>query len=246
MRPDEVLLFPTCLVEAFLPHVHRSARRVLEHAGVQVREEATLTCCGQPAYNAGLPRLAQEVIVPFLQRLDRFPGPVVFLAGSCASLVRVEAPRLLQGTPHEELARRVAARTYEFSQFLVDVLGWQPRGRFPYRIAYHPSCHMLRVLDVDRQPRTLLQALEGVRLVAWPEEETCCGFGGLFSAMLPPLARAMGETKLQGLAAAGVQLVVTGDPGCLLHLQGVAGRTGPPLWHLAEVLDRALSQGGEG
>ncbi len=242
MSQGRVLLFPTCLVSTFLPHVEQAARRVLQRAGFQVETDPHLTCCGQPAYNIGLWDQARAMLRGLLQRLDAFPGPIVFLAGSCAALVRVEAPRLFAGTPHEDLARRVAARTFEFSQFLVDRAGWRPQGRFPYRVAYHPSCHMLRVLRVDRQPRALLQALEGLEWAPWPEEATCCGFGGLFSAALPELARAMGETKRRALDA---QLVVTCDPGCLLHLQGVVGREGPPLWHLAEVLDQALNSGGD-
>ncbi len=242
MSSEVVLLVPTCLVETFLPEVLEAARRVLRHLGVSVKEDADLTCCGQPMYNAGLQEEARKVAREFLLRLARHSGPVVLLAGSCAAMVREEYPRLFAGTPEEGLAREVAQRTYEFSLFLADVLKRPVPGRFPHRVAYHPSCHLRRVLGVDAQPRMLLNALEGLERVPWPDEDVCCGFGGVFSGLLPSLAEAMGRDKILRLRATEAQAGVTCDPGCLLHLQGLLGDEGPPMLHIAEVLARALDE----
>ena len=240
MSSEVVLLVPTCLVNTFLPEVLEAARKVLHHLGVVIKEDPELTCCGQPMYNAGLQEEARQAARGFLKRLARQTGPIVFLAGSCASMVRVEYPRLFAGTPEEGLAREVAQRTYEFSQFLADVLKRPVPGRFPHRVAYHPSCHLRRVLGVEAQPRTLLDALEGLERVPWPDEDVCCGFGGVFSGLLPSLAEAMGRDKILRLRATEAQAGVTCDPGCLLHLQGLLGDEGPPMLHIAEVLAQAL------
>ncbi len=240
MDSPSVLLVPSCLVQTFLPEVQEAAREVLRAAQIHVHEEDNLTCCGQPLYNAGLRKEARETATAYLEHLSRYPGPIVFLAGSCAAMVKVEYPHLFAGTPWESRAREVAQRTYEFSQFLVEVVGWKPPGLFPHRVAYHPSCHLRRVLGVDQAPRQLLDHLEGLERAPWPEEEVCCGFGGIFSGLLPELAQAMGKRKAEQLKSEGVQAGVTCDPGCLLHLQGVLGEEGPPMLHLAEVLAQAL------
>lgn len=242
MSSDSVLLVPTCLVETFLPEVQEAARAVLQHLKVVMEEDPNLTCCGQPLYNAGLQEEARQAARGFLKRLAHHDGPIVFLAGSCASMVRVEYPRLFAGTSEEAQAREVALRTYEFSQFLTDRLERPIHGVFPHRVAYHPSCHLRRVLGVDTQPRKLLDALEGLERLPWPEEDVCCGFGGVFSGLLPSLAEAMGQDKIRRLRATGAQAGVTCDPGCLLHLQGLLGEEGPPMLHIAEVLARALNE----
>ena len=242
MSSEAVLLVPTCLVNAFLPEVLEAARKVLRHLGVTVKEDANLTCCGQPMYNAGLQEEARQVARAFLHRLARHSGPAVFLAGSCAAMVRVEYPRLFAGTPEETRAREVAQRTYEFSQFLADVWQRPLHGTFPHRVAYHPSCHLRRVLGVDTQPRTLLDSLEGLERLPWPDEDVCCGFGGVFSGLLPALAEALGRDKILRLRTTGAQAGVTCDPGCLLHLQGLLGDEGPPMLHMAEVLARAIDE----
>ena len=241
MEAPRVLLFPTCLVQTFLPGVKDAARKVLAHLGAEVHEDPALTCCGQPMYNAGMWEEARVAARPFLERLAAWEGDVVFLAGSCTAMVRLEYPLLFHDTPWEEAAREVAGRVYEFSQYLVERLGvTRVPGHFPYTLAYHPSCHMLRGLKVDREPRLLLDGLEGAERVPWPEEEVCCGFGGVFSGAIPQLAEAMGRDKAQALKQTPAQLGVTCDPGCLLHIQGSMDPGGPPMWHLAEALAWAL------
>jgi L-lactate dehydrogenase complex protein LldE len=136
-----------------------------------------------------------------------------------------------------DAARALAARTFELSQFVVEVLGVARlgdglRGR---RIAYHHSCHALRELGVREAPVSLLAGC-GAEVVEWKAAEECCGFGGLFSAKLPEVSAAMADRKLDTLPE--IDLVTSTDGGCLLQLGGRAAkrRTGPPFRHLASVL----------
>jgi len=236
----KVYLFPTCLVSTFLPQVVDAARRVLTRLGASVEVLQEATCCGQPMYNAGLQDEARRVAWQTVQVFRRHKAPIVFLAGSCAAMVRHGYPRLFAGTPEAQAVREVAERVWVFSAFLVRVMGIKRlQGRFPYTVAYHPSCHMLRALGVDAEPRQLLDGLEGLRRVAWPDEDMCCGFGGVFSGLMPEVAQAMGRAKMAALERSGAQVGVTCDPGCLLHLRGLSDQK-IPLLHLAEVLDAAM------
>lgn len=239
-----VVLFPTCVVRGLLPQVEEAARRVLAHFGVEVEVAEDVPCCGQPLFNAGLEDEARQVARHAVLRLYARGLPVVVLAGSCTAMLRKEAPKLLEATDAGPAAQALAQRTFEFSEFLVDVLHvTQVPGRFPYTVAYHPSCHMLRGLGVDAQPRRLLDGIEGLQRVPWPEEDTCCGFGGVFSGLLPELAESMGRAKAQYLLETAAQVGVTCDPGCLLHIQAHLGEARPML-HLAEVLAHALRLAG--
>lgn len=235
-----VYLFPTCLVATFLPRVVEAAQRVLTRLGASVELLREATCCGQPMYNAGLQKAACRVAREGVRWMQKCDGPIVFLGGSCAAMVRHAYPSLLAETPEAEAAREVAGRVWEFSAFLVRYMGIERvPGCFPYTVAYHPSCHMLRVLGVDKEPRHLLDGLEGLRRVPWPDEDTCCGFGGVFSGWMPEVAQAMGNAKITALFQSRAQIGVTCDPGCLLHLRGLA-QNRVPVWHLAEVLDYAM------
>ncbi len=235
-----VNLFPTCLAETFRPRLVEAVVQALRRAGVQVRRPPGLTCCGQPAFNAGDWPAARRMAQHTIRVLEAYPGPVVLPAGSCTAMIRHHYARLFaQDAAWLPRAQALAARTYELSEYLVEVRKVTDLGvRFPYRLTYHPSCHLLRALGVDRQPRALLAALHGAEFVELPHAEECCGFGGVFSAEYPEIARAMLARKVEHIAATGADFCVTADPSCLLHIQGGLNRAGVPtrMLHLAEVL----------
>ena len=165
---------------------------------------------------------------------------VVVPAGSCAAMMRLHWPALFEGE-ERKLARTVANRVFELSQYLVDELGVTAIGSpGDLTVAYHDSCHMLRELRVHDQPRTLLRSV--ATLVELPRSERCCGFGGTFSVRYPEVSTAMADDKLGAAETAGIELIVSADPGCAMQLGGRASRTGRPLTveHLATVLARAL------
>ena len=234
-----VALFVTCLVDQFFPQVGESVVRVLRRLGVEVSFNPAQTCCGQPAFNTGYRQEARGVAA---RVLDLFEDAdyVVAPSGSCTSMVRVFYPELFSGDP--ERLRQVAElrrRFLEFSEFLVNVLKVEDVGAsFPHRVAYHDSCHLLRELGIETEPRNLIRAVRGVDFLELNDYQLCCGFGGTFAVKFPEVSVAMAEDKLRAAAASGAEYLVANDASCLMHLAGVIHRRGLPLrtMHLAELL----------
>lgn len=233
-------LFPTCLGEALNQAAVRDAERLLAAAGAVSERPAGATCCGQPAWNSGFVRDARRVARRTLRALAGAEA-VVVPAGSCAAMMRLHWPQLFRGERDQELAERVAARTFELSQYLVDELGWRPPAPAARaEVSYHDSCHMLRELRLHDQPRALLAAVADLREL--PRADRCCGFGGTFSVRYPDVSTAMADDKLASAASAGVVTVASADPGCVMQIEGRASRTGAGLRvaHLATIVAEAL------
>ena len=229
-------LFVTCLADLVAPEVGVATARVLQRAGHEVVFPEGQTCCGQPAFNAGFRDEAARVLRRTLRALaaadvDAYVAP----AGSCTTMIRTFAADLV-GADDPDL-ERVAPRLHELSEFLA-VHGGTLAGRLdaPLVVAYHDSCHMLRELGLEREPRAALERLDGVELVDW-DAGRCCGFGGTFAVREPELSVAMADEKLRTLA--GADVLCGADPSCLMHLRGRLRRRGADLEvrHLAELLE---------
>lgn len=234
-----VTLFIPCFIDACFPKAGASAVQILERLGHTVKYPQDLTCCGQPAFNSGYWEETRTVARPVLKRL-KDAEVVVILSGSCGAMIKNFYPELFQGRPEETDARALAEKCYEFSDFLVTRLGVSDLGaRFPHKITFHDGCHGRRELGIKEQPRKLLAAVRGLTLVEMEEAETCCGFGGTFSAKFPAVSAAMGEGKLASALETGAEYIVSNDSSCLMHQQGIIDRQGLPLKtiHLAEVLN---------
>lgn len=238
--PAMVGLLPTCLGEAVHPQTVRDALRVLRAAGARPELVRGATCCGQPAWNGGFAADARRVARRTLRALDGLDA-VVVPSGSCTAMMRLHWRELFRGDRDEARAERVCARVFELSQYIVCELGVETVGRPGGRtVSYHDSCHMLRELRLAGPPRTLLRGVAEVQEL--PRSDRCCGFGGVFSVRYPEVAAAMADDKLQTAAAVRAETIVSADPGCIMHLEGRASRTGAPVRvvHLASVLAEAL------
>lgn len=233
-------LFITCILDALYPEIGEAAVAVLERIGVRVEFPMAQTCCGQPGYNAGYRPDARRVALHFLEVFANADGPIVTPSGSCAAMIKHGYPDLFADDPvNLPRAKAVAARTFEFSQYLVHELGLADVGAtYDGLLTYHPSCHLLRGLSEREAPLTLLQHVRGATLVELPGAEECCGFGGLFSVKLPEVSGEMLARKMNNLRASNAPLAVTCDAGCLTHLNGGLHRTGSiqRVIHLAEIL----------
>ncbi|MFD7611499.1 (Fe-S)-binding protein [Streptomyces sp. NPDC059828] len=239
-----VALFVTCLNDAVYPSTGVATVRLLERLGVGVDFPAAQTCCGQPQFNTGYRGEAERLV----RRTARaFAGYeyVVTPSGSCAAMVRHQYPRLGGAE-----AASLASRTYELTEFLVDVLGVVDVGAsFPHKVTYHPSCHGLRLLRLGQRPRRLLEAVAGLELVELPGAEECCGFGGTFAVKNADVSTAMGRDKARSALATGAGVLCGGDNSCLMHLDGILRRADAPVraLHIAEILAATEGQGtGEG
>jgi L-lactate dehydrogenase complex protein LldE len=225
-----VALFVTCLADTLAPDVGRATVTVLERAGVEVAFPREQTCCGQMHFNAGHLDEARTLARRFVQVFDGY-DEIVAPSGSCAAHVRVHVPDLVADD------RGVPARTRELSEYLAD-RGLTVASSFRGSVAYHPTCHSLRLLRLGDRPLSLLAAVPGVELVELPDAEECCGFGGTFAVKNADVSAAMLDAKLEGVIASGADAVCACDASCLMHIGGGLRRRGSHVraLHLAEVL----------
>lgn len=240
-NPRRVTLFVTCIIDQIYPEIGEAVVEVLERLGVVVAFPADQTCCGQPAFNSGFRDEARIVAGRNLEVL-RNCGDVVTPSGSCATMIRHYYPELFADNPVlHAAALDLARRTYEFSEFLVDVLGVTNVGaRFPATFTIHDACHGLRGLGIKAQPRALLEQVADARLVELPDAERCCGFGGLFAIKLGPISEAMVIDKTAAIQSTGADYAVTCDASCMTQINGRLSREGAHCrtLHLAQVLAR--------
>jgi L-lactate dehydrogenase complex protein LldE len=229
----------TCLGDMFFPEVGVAMVRLLRRLGVTVEFPQGQTCCGMPLFNSGYHHDAALVAQ---RTVGLFAGAehVVVPSGSCAWMVKTEYPGLLKDDPALKAAAEVLAKkTYELSQFLVDVLGvTSVESSFRGKVAYHDSCHLLRGLGESRAPRTLLRGVKGCELVELPGSDECCGFGGSFSVRLPEVSTAVLDKKLANAEGTGADCLVACDAGCLMQMGGGLTRRGSRVRavHLAQIL----------
>ncbi|MGB9673909.1 MAG: (Fe-S)-binding protein [Anaerolineales bacterium] len=242
----QVQFFITCLVDTLFPEIGLDAIEVLKRFNVEVACPSGQTCCGQPAFNAGLRQEAKKIAKHTIEVFEPTEGDIVIPSGSCCSMIRNHYGELFADEPAWQLrAEKFANRCYEFSEYLVDVLKIQEVPiSYPAKITYHPSCHLLRELGIANQPLFLLQQIKEAELVPLPHAEECCGFGGVFSVEHPRLSNAFLERKLTNIAQSGADIVVTCDAGCMMNINGGLAHRHQPIKavHLAQILNQKLSK----
>lgn len=239
----KVGLFVTCLVDVARPDIGFAALRLLEAAGCEVVVPPAQTCCGQPGYNSGARDIALALARKVIAEFDGCDY-VVAPSGSCSGQVKASyAQDLFRDQPDRARAEALAARWYELSDFLVNVLKvTSVPGRFEGTVTYHDSCSGLRELGVKMQPRYLL-SMAGAKVEEMAEAEKCCGFGGTFAIKLGDISTRMCENKCASARATGAKTLVGGDLGCLLNIEGRLRREGD---HETRVLHFAqIVAGGE-
>ena len=247
MAQHRVSLFVTCLVDQFYPEVGEATVRLLRHLGVDVDFPPGQTCCGQVALNGGYRSLAVSVARRFVE-VFRDSEAIVAPSGSCVATIHTHYADLLRGYP--DMADEVAslqARTYELSQYLVDILGVSDVGSrlpSPVRATYHDCCHALRELGVQAQPRKLLSSVDGLELAEMKDSTPCCGFGGTFAVKYADISTAILREKLHNVEATDADVLTAVDSSCLMHMGGALRREGArtrPM-HLAELLCEGMQE----
>ena len=237
-QPPRIALLVTCLVDLIRPRVGFASANLLERAGCEVHVPERQTCCGQPAYNSGDRKLAQKIARHVIETFEGYDY-VVVPSGSCAGMLRVHYAGLFAGASAKESgwalrAQALAAKTYELTQFLVEVRKLGTIGHpFGGRVVYHDSCSGLRELGIKAQPRHLLGPV-----LDYSGSETCCGFGGTFAVKYPEVSDRIASQRVGELEAAEADILLGGDLGCLLNLAGKLQRDGSwvRVFHIAEVL----------
>jgi L-lactate dehydrogenase complex protein LldE len=236
-----IALFVTCLGDALHPEVGRATVTLLERLGHEVVFPADQTCCGQMHVNTGYQREALPLVRHHVETFEPY-DVIVAPSGSCVGCVRHQHAMVARGAHDDRLAERadaVAARTYELSELLVDVLGVEDVGAYyPHRVTYHPTCHSLRMLRVADKPLRLLRNVRGMTLLELPESDQCCGFGGTFALKNADTSTAMLADKMRNVLSTGAEVATAGDASCLMHIGGGLSRlrSGTRTVHLAEIL----------
>ncbi len=234
-----VALFTTCLVDALFPDAGKATVRLLERLGQAVEFPLEQTCCGQMHTNSGY--FEVDLVRRYVNLFSPYDA-VVVPSASCAGSIRHQHAMIARAKGDELLGERAAAlgaRTYELSEFLVDVLGTEDVGAyFPHRVTYHPTCHSLRMLRVGDRPLRLLNSVRGIELAPLLRSEECCGFGGTFAVKNADLSAAMLADKMQGVMETGAEVLCAADASCLMHIGGGLRRirAGARTLHLAEIL----------
>jgi len=236
-------LFITCIADLMYADVGKSVVRVLRRSGVDLDFPEGQTCCGQPAFSSGYYKEAATVAKKVIEVFERSER-VVMPSGSCAAMIHHGYPILFGDDPKwKKRAEEFVAKTYEFSQFIVDVLGITDVGAtFRKKVTYHSSCHMSRILGVEEQPKILLKNVKGIDFIELPYAYDCCGFGGTFSMKMADISGAIVEEKVDNIVETGAEVLAGSDLTCLMNISGRLSRRGVPIkvMHVAQVLDQGV------
>jgi L-lactate dehydrogenase complex protein LldE len=240
-----VALFTTCLVDALFPDAGRATVQVLERLGQPVEFPLEQTCCGQMHANSGY--FEVDLVRRYVEVFSDYDA-VVVPSGSCAASIRHQHPMIARAAGEQWLAKRaeaIATKTFELSEFLIDVMGTDDVGaHFPHRVTYHPTCHSIRMLGVGDRPLRLLRKVRGIDLVELPRSDECCGFGGTFSIKNADTSMAMLGDKVRCVLDTGAEICTSADNSCLMNIGGALHRerAGVRTMHIAEIL--ASTDGG--
>ncbi|MEW9698380.1 (Fe-S)-binding protein [Paenibacillus sp. SI8] len=244
----KVSLFITCLSDLVYPNVGAAMVQLLARYGVKLGFPEVQTCCGQPAFNSGYWTEARGSAMTMLEAFEDSDF-VISPSGSCTSMVHHYYPKLFEQDPvNLGRANRLAEKTYEFTQFLVQVLGVTDLGAvFPHKVTYHPSCHGSRLLGVKAEPMALMQQIRDLELVPLPHAEDCCGFGGIFAVKMCDISGAMVTEKSDHVLETEAEVLVGLDMGCLMNISGNLHHRGKPVrvMHLAELLAEGVNLSNE-
>jgi L-lactate dehydrogenase complex protein LldE len=237
-KPDEIYYFGTCLIDLLYPNAGLAGMQLLRQAGVRVIYPDNQTCCGQPAFNSGYRDEALSVARNLLSCFKR-DIPVVVPSGSCAGMIKTHWPELFEREPELKQVVTLAERTYELTQFLVEVIDMKLNdlGK-PTRVAIHTSCSARREMGVAEHIESLVAQLQHVEVLEQERKPECCGFGGTFAIKQADISGAMLKDKTDSLRATGADQVISQDCGCMMNISGAFDKQGggPKTRHIAEFL----------
>lgn len=235
----KVTLFVTCLVDMFETNVGKATVELLERLGCEIDFPTAQVCCGQPSYNSGYVEHTKAAIKKMIETFEA-AEVVVTPSGSCATMFH-EYPKILKDEPGwSARARLLAEKTYELTDFIVNVLKVEDVGaKLTGEATYHPSCHMTRLLGIKDAPYTLLSNVEGLEMKPLPYAYNCCGFGGTFSVKMGNISEQMVDEKVDAAISTNAQILVASDGGCIMNIAGRMQRRQVPVkvMHIAEVLN---------
>lgn len=241
----KISLFATCLTNAFYPEVDLTMTKILKYLGHTVDVPEGQACCGQIAFNSGYLSDAREVartLIDSFERSEIVVGP----SGSCIGMIHHYYAFLFENDPvYLAKAKNLIGKSYEFTQFIVDILKQPDLGaKYSAKATYHPSCHATRLLKIEDAPMKLLEYVQGLELIPLPEAHLCCGFGGTFSVKMPKISEAMVAEKAEHVLASGADLLLGLDMGCLMNISGYLEKINKPVktMHIIQLLGEGMKR----
>lgn len=254
-KEGKVQFFSGCVMDALYGPANHAAVRLIRAQG-QVVEVAEQTCCGALAYHAGEVDIAKQLAKGNIAAFTDKEGPIVVASAGCGAILKEYDQLLAKESDWQQKAKQFVSRVQDISEFLSEhVFPEHVRRRARVaapKVAYHAACHLAHAQHVRRPPEKLLnQLLDDVKeasgkpsfaLVPLIDAEHCCGSAGIFNILHPELSLAVLKAKMARIKESGADLVVTGNPGCLMQLAAGARQTpGKPIqvMHLVELLDEA-------
>jgi len=245
-RREPVALFRGCVMDDLLAHVHRATTRVLEVNGYEVIETASQYCCGALHAHAGQHEEAVDLARRNVTAFRGLPDgmPIVLNAAGCGAMLK-EYPRLLRGDPLEPEADDLARRVRDVSELLA-ARGPRAGAPVPVRVAYDPPCHLLHAQRIDAAPEAVLQSVPGIERVRHEDAELCCGSAGTYAFAEPGVSNEVLALKIDALRRAAPEIVLTGNPGCIMQIGAglLAAGLRIPVLHPIELLDWSYERAG--
>ena len=233
-----VQIFIPCFVDQLYPQVAFNMVKVLEKVGCKVSYNTNQTCCGQPAFNAGFWGESKDVCNKFMKDFNG-ADYIVAPSASCVGFVRNYYPKLFDTAANLKEIVHLGQRTFELSDFLINVLKIDDVGAtFNGKATYHDSCAGLRECNIKQEPRKLLSKVKGLEMVEMDDVETCCGFGGTFAVKFEPISIAMADQKITHAIETKANYIISTDMSCLMHIDGRLKnkQSDIQVLHLADVL----------
>jgi glycolate oxidase iron-sulfur subunit len=246
--PDRgpVALFHGCVMDDLFGHVHAATIRVLTANGYRVIEIDGQTCCGALHAHAGQHddaiRLARANSAAFSTLAPDVP--VAVDAAGCGAILK-DYGRLLAGSRSADAARSLAVRIRDVTELLATA-GPRTGAPLDMRVAYDPPCHLLHAQRIAEQPEAVLAAIPGIERVHHDDAELCCGSAGSYTFAQPDASRLVLALKVASLRAASPDVVVTGNPGCIMQIGAGLRSAGVdiPVVHPVELLDWSYERAG--
>jgi len=222
------------MVNQMYPSMAKASVKLLQAAGYEVIIPKKHVCCGQPAFNSGYWDEARTVALHFLETFKE-AHVLVGASGSCISMITHEYKKLGISLPQN-------LKVYEITDFLFRFGQNLQFNPLEEQVAMHDSCHALRKLKVESQPRALLNRIPGMEVLELDDNKACCGFGGTFSVKMPHVSIDMAQAKVASIKRTGAHTVAAVDVGCLMNIQSTAQTQGDSLktCHVVELLAKAL------
>jgi glycolate oxidase iron-sulfur subunit len=235
-----------CVQRVFFGGVNQATARVLAAEGCEVIVPQTQACCGALAEHAGE---ELDAMAAARRLIDAFEEAnvetIVINAAGCGSAMKRYGHLLRNDPEYAERAKAFGAKCRDISEVLADLEPRAPRGPVPLRVAYHDACHLQHAQGVRVQPRQLLKGIPGVDVREIGESEICCGSAGIYNLLEPEAATELRDRKVQNILKTGADVIVSGNPGCLLQIATGLEAAGRPMriMHLVEVVDQSITEG---